>query len=211
MTVLRDIRDHAVLPVVVIEDADRALDLGDALAAGGLPLAEITFRTPAAASAIRALTEHRPDLLVGAGTITTVREAESAVAAGSRFLVSPGLSSDVVEYAGSVGVPIMPGVQTATEIMAATAMGVEVLKFFPAAVSGGTAALSSLAGPFPGTWFVPTGGIGPADLRTYLELPNVWACGGTWLTPPDEVADGRFDLISELAAEAVGLVRLAGR
>ncbi len=211
MTVLRDIRDHAVLPVVVIEDAARALDIVDALAGGGLPLAEITFRTPAAASAIRSLTEQRPELLVGAGTITTVQEAEAAVAAGSRFLVSPGLSSDVVEYAVSVGVPIMPGVQTATEIMAASAMGVEVLKFFPAGIGGGTVALSSLAGPFPETRFVPTGGIGPADLGAYLDLPNVWACGGTWLTPPDQIAAGRFDLISDLAAEAVGLVRHARR
>jgi 2-dehydro-3-deoxyphosphogluconate aldolase/(4S)-4-hydroxy-2-oxoglutarate aldolase len=208
---LEAIGRHGVLPVVVLHDADWAVPVGEALAAGGLPLVEVTFRTPAAAEAIRRLAGFLPDLLVGAGTVTSVDQAEAATAAGARFLVSPGLSGTVVRWALAADIPIIPGIQTATEVMAAIDLGLGVLKFFPAAASGGPAAVAAMGGPFPDISLVPTGGVRPTDLATYLRLPNVLACGGTWLAPPDVVAAGDLGRVSQLAAEATRIADEARR
>jgi 2-dehydro-3-deoxyphosphogluconate aldolase/(4S)-4-hydroxy-2-oxoglutarate aldolase len=209
VTLVDEVRRCGVLPVVSLDDASAAVAVGSALAAGGLPLIEVTFRTDAAPDAIRRLSTERPDLLVGAGTILEVGQAETAVDAGARFLVTPGFSASLAAWAGGAGVPIVPGVQTATEVMAALELGLDVLKFFPAAIAGGPTGLDALSGPFPDVSFIPTGGIGPSDLGDYLVRPNVLACGGTWLTPPEAVAAGDVDSIETAAREAVRLVAAA--
>ncbi|WP_337062395.1 bifunctional 4-hydroxy-2-oxoglutarate aldolase/2-dehydro-3-deoxy-phosphogluconate aldolase [Kineococcus sp. G2] len=196
-----------LVPVVVLDDAAHAAPLADALAAGGLPVAEVTFRTPAAADAVRAMTD-RGGVLVGAGTVLSARQVDEAVAAGARFVVSPGLSRAVVERCREHGVAVLPGAVTATEVQAALELGLEVLKFFPAATSGGPAAIAALAAPFGTVRFVPTGGIGPDDLGRYLALPAVAAVGGSWMVPRERVAAGDFAGITKLTADAVAL---AGR
>ncbi|HSF27398.1 MAG TPA: bifunctional 4-hydroxy-2-oxoglutarate aldolase/2-dehydro-3-deoxy-phosphogluconate aldolase, partial [Actinomycetes bacterium] len=174
--------EHRVVPVVVIDDAARAGAVADALVAGGLPVAEVTFRTAAAAEALRTMAT-RDDLLVGAGTVITAEQIEQAVAAGARFIVSPGLSRAVVRRAAELDVPVFPGVATASEVMAALDEGVSTVKFLPAETSGGVAAVKALAGPFPQVRFVPTGGIKAANALDYLALPAVVAVGGSWMVP----------------------------
>jgi 2-dehydro-3-deoxyphosphogluconate aldolase / (4S)-4-hydroxy-2-oxoglutarate aldolase len=191
-----------VIPVVVLDDADDAPPLASALAAGGLPLAEVTLRTPAALAAISALAADAR-LVVGAGTVLTPRQVDDAVAAGAQFVVSPGFSPAVVARAAHAGVPVLPGVATATEVMAALDAGVSVVKFFPAAVCGGPAAVTALAAPFPTVHFVPTGGITAQNLPAYLVTPGVLAVGGSWMVARDLLRTGRFDDVARLAAEAV--------
>ena len=210
-TVLERLGELCLLPVVVLEDAADAVPLGRALAGGGLPVAEVTFRTAAAADAIRAVTDARlsgPDgneLLVGAGTVVTPAQVDAAVAAGARFVVSPGLSAAVVERCQEHGVVALPGAVTATEIQAALELGLTTVKFFPAGTSGGPAAIAALAAPFGGVSFVPTGGIGPKNLQDYLSIAAVAAVGGSWMVPRDRVKAGDFDGIRALTAEAVAL------
>jgi 2-dehydro-3-deoxyphosphogluconate aldolase/(4S)-4-hydroxy-2-oxoglutarate aldolase len=177
---------HVVLPVVVTDDPDCAASLGDALVAGGLPLAEVTLRTPAAPDVIRALVQ-RGDILVGAGTVLTVAQVDTAVDAGAAFIVSPGLSRAVIERCFERGVPPIPGAVTATEVQAALELGVNTVKFFPAESAGGANAISALAAPFAGMSFVPTGGINASNLDSYLALPSVVAVGGSWMVPRDLV------------------------
>jgi 2-dehydro-3-deoxyphosphogluconate aldolase/(4S)-4-hydroxy-2-oxoglutarate aldolase len=195
---------HRIVPVVVIDDARNADALGAALVGGGLPVAEVTLRTPAALDAIRALAD-RGDLLVGAGTVLTAGQVDTVVAAGARFVVSPGTSRAVVERCAEHGVPVLPGAVTATEVQAALDLGVGTVKFFPAGTSGGPAAIRALAAPFGDVRFVPTGGVGPATLADYLAVPAVAAVGGSWMVARDAVGRGDVATIQALVAEAVGL------
>jgi 2-dehydro-3-deoxyphosphogluconate aldolase/(4S)-4-hydroxy-2-oxoglutarate aldolase len=191
-----------VVPVVVIDDPALAAPLGEALLAGGLGCAEVTLRTPAALAALRELAA-QPRLLVGAGTVVTAGQAEQAVAAGARFIVSPGFSRTVVRRCRELGVPVLPGVATATELMAALDEGVELVKFFPAQALGGVPMLRALAAPFGGVRFVPTGGITAELLPQYLAVPAVAAVGGSWMVAPQLLRAKRFDEVTALTAAAV--------
>jgi len=195
-----------LVPVVVLDDAGDAGALAGALVAGGLPVAEVTFRTAAAQDSIRAMAA-RGDILVGAGTVLNPEQVDQAVAAGARFVVSPGLSRAVVERCGEHGVLALPGAVTATEVQAALQLGVSTVKFFPAGTSGGPAAIKALAAPFGDVRFVPTGGVGPANLAQYLAIPAVAAVGGSWMVPRDLVKAGDFAGIRRLSADAVALAR----
>lgn len=200
-----------VVPVVALEDAEDALPLAEALREGGLPCAEVTFRTDAAEESLRRMAEGAPELLVGAGTVLTREQADRAIDAGARFLVSPGLNPQVVRFAQDAGVPMIPGVCTPTEIETALGLGLDVVKFFPAEPSGGLPMLRALAAPYRGLRFLPTGGIGPQNLRDYLAFPPILACGGSWMVRPELIRAGRFDEVRRLAAEAAALVREARR
>lgn len=191
-----------VVPVVVLAQADRAESLADALVAGGLHVVEVTFRTAAAAEAIRRMAEHR-ELVVGAGTVVRPEQVDQAADAGARFVVSPGLSPAVVARARERGVDVLPGAVTPSEVIAAVDLGISTLKFFPAAQYGGVATLKALASPFPGVRFIPTGGVSLANLTDYLSLPTVPAVGGSWMVRPDLVDAGDFAAITELSAQAV--------
>ena len=204
MDILSTLSAARLLPVVVLDDASAADALAGALVEGGLPVAEVTFRTAAARDSIRAMAD-RGDVLVGAGTVGTVAQVDQAVAAGARFVVSPGLSRAVVERCQELGVIVVPGVVTATEIQAALELGLTTVKFFPAGTSGGAAAIAALAAPFAGVRFVPTGGVGPANLHEYLALPSVVAVGGSWMVARDRIAAGDFAGITQLTAAAVAL------
>jgi 2-dehydro-3-deoxyphosphogluconate aldolase/(4S)-4-hydroxy-2-oxoglutarate aldolase len=206
MDVLSALSAARLVPVVVLDDAADADPLADALVSGGLPIAEVTFRTAAAQDSIRAMTA-RGDILVGAGTILTPGQVDQAVAAGAQFVVSPGLSRAVVERCLEHGVLALPGAVTATEIQAALELGLSTVKFFPAGTSGGAAAIKALAAPFGDVHFVPTGGIGPANLAEYLAIPAVAAVGGSWMVPRDLVKAGDFTGIKALTADAVALTR----
>jgi 2-dehydro-3-deoxyphosphogluconate aldolase / (4S)-4-hydroxy-2-oxoglutarate aldolase len=195
---------HRVLPVVVIHELATALPLAQALAAGGLPVAEVTFRTPAAVAAIRLLSAET-DLLVGAGTVIRPEQVDAAVDAGACFVVTPGFSSAVVRRCAELGVPVIPGVATATEVIAALDHELSLLKLFPAGAVGGLAVLKALTGPFPEVRFVPTGGVTAANLAEYLAVVNVAAVGGSWMVAPELIAAGDFGAIERLTAEALAL------
>ena len=199
--ILYRIAELKLIPMVVMDKAEHAASFGDALVAGGLPIAEITFRTPAAEAAIRRLAE-RGDLLVGAGTILTTEQADRAIGAGALFLVAPGTNPKIVEHVLNRGVTMVPGVVTSSEIELCMSLGVTTLKFFPAETMGGVATLKALAGPYPDVRFVPTGGITPELLPSYLQLPSVVACGGSWLAPREMLAAGNFDAIARLVEQA---------
>lgn len=194
-----------LVPIVIIDKAEHAAMLGEVLAAGGLPLVEVTFRTPAAESAVRILAK-RGDLLVGAGTILTTEQADRAIDAGATFLVAPGTNPKVVEHVLKWGLPMVPGVATPSEIELATSLGAEILKFFPAESMGGVPALKAFAGPYPDARFIPTGGITPELLPSYLRLSSIVACGGSWVAPRDLLAAGRFDAIAALVEQAKKLL-----
>ena len=204
MDTLSALAEARLVPVVVLDDAADAPALGDALVAGGLPVAEVTFRTAAAADAIRVLTD-RGDVLVGAGTVLTVEQVDQAVAAGASYVVSPGTSRAVVERCHEHGVLALPGAVTATEIQAALELGLTTVKFFPAGTSGGAPAIAALAAPFGGVQFVPTGGVSPTNLHEYLALPSVAAVGGSWMVPRDRIRARDTAGITELTAAAVAL------
>ena len=194
-----------LVPIVVVHNEKRAIGLGKALLAGGLPIAEVTFRTPAAAASIRAMREEVPDLIVGAGTVITTDQVDDAVAAGASFIFTPGLNPRVVQYCIERSIPIVPGVNSPTTVEAAMEFGLDVLKFFPAEASGGVAFLNALAGPYLNVKFIPTGGITPSNLRAYLTLQNVCACGGSWMVHPAMIEAEDFEVISRLTREAVQL------
>lgn len=196
---------YGVVPVVVAETAEQGAGISRALADGGLPVAEITFRTPAAADAIRASVD-QGDAIVGAGTVISPAQVDAAVAAGAQFIVSPGTSRAVIERAREHGVAVLTGAVTATEIQAALELGVDLVKFFPAEASGGATALRALTAPFGQVSFLPTGGIGPANIADYLNIPAVRAVGGSWMLPADAVRAGDWAHVSRLAADAVTLV-----
>ena len=204
--ILGRIGELGVVPVVVVDDVPQAELLADALVAGGLPVAEITFRTAAGAAAIKAVAA-RGDILVGAGTVLTPEQVDAAVDAGAQFIVSPGISRAVVERAQQRGVLPLPGAVTATEIQVALEMGLTTVKFFPASTSGGPAAIKALAAPFRQVSFVPTGGVSLANLGDYLSLPSVAAVGGSWMVKADLVRTGDSAALTNLAAEAVAAAK----
>ena len=208
MTPLNDqLRGLGVVPVVVIRDPRRAVPLARALADGDLPCAEITFRTRAAAEAMRRIAAEAPDVLLGAGTVLTPGQAAAAREAGAQFVVSPGFDPRVVDYCREHGLPVYPGVCTPTDIQRALGAGLEVLKFFPAGPLGGASFLKAISAPFPGLRFIPTGGVKRENLRDYLKLDQVLACGGSWMAPAAWIDEGAFDRIRDEAARAVAVVR----
>ncbi len=202
--VLKTIGDLGIVPVVAINDAAHAVPLARALSAGGLPVAEITFRTAAAEEAIRAIANEVPEVLVGAGTVLTPEQADKAVAAGARYIVSPGTNPAVVKRCQDHGVPITPGVATPSDIEVALGLGLSVVKFFPAEAVGGLKALKAMAAPYGMLRFIPTGGIDAGNINDYLAFPKVHACGGSWMVKTDMIAAGQFDRIETLVREAVG-------
>ena len=192
---------NLIIPVVVIHDAATTLAVTDGLVVGGLPVAEVTFRTDAAPAAIESMASDGR-IIVGAGTVISARQVDEAVGAGATFVVSPGLSREVVDRCRHHAIPVLPGVITPTEIMAGIDMGLDTFKFFPAGTFGGAAAIASLGGPFPHLRFVPTGGVKPRNLADFLSRPNIPAVGGTWLTPADAVAARDSHAIADLARAA---------
>jgi 2-dehydro-3-deoxyphosphogluconate aldolase / (4S)-4-hydroxy-2-oxoglutarate aldolase len=202
----QQLADHALVPVVVLDDPAAARPLGQALVDGGLPVAEVTLRTPEALKGIQELAGHG-GLLVGAGTVLTPQQVDQAVEAGARYVVSPGLSRAVVERCQALGVPVLPGAVTATEVQAAIELGLQAVKFFPAATSGGPAAVAALAAPFADMRFVPTGGIDAGNVADYLALPAVLAVGGSWMVPRAAIRAGDFARVRELTSQAVAATR----
>jgi 2-dehydro-3-deoxyphosphogluconate aldolase/(4S)-4-hydroxy-2-oxoglutarate aldolase len=200
-------RAHRVVPVIVIDDVANAVPLATALADGGLPCAEVTFRTPMAAEAIRRIAEECPGMFVGAGTVLTAAQAARARDAGARFVVAPGFNPAVVDWCLERGMPVYPGVCTPTEIEMALVKGLQVLKFFPAEAAGGLAFLRAVAAPYVGVEFIPTGGINLANLGDYLAFERVVACGGSWMAPAESIAARRFDVIRAETERAMQVVR----
>ena len=203
--VLARLGEARVLPVVELDTSEAALPLAEALMAGGLPAAEITFRSEAAADSIGILRARFPDMLVGAGTVLDIGQVALAHRAGSQFVVTPGFNPAVVEACVGTGLPVLPGINNPTGVEQAMGFGLEAVKFFPAEASGGVSFLKALSGPYPSMRFLPTGGIGPDNLGSYLALPNVLACGGSWIVSPALVRAARFDEVARLAREAVAL------
>lgn len=200
---------NRIVPVVVLDDAGAAPDLADALAGGGITCAEITLRTPAGIDAIRAVAG-RPDFVVGAGTVLTPEQVDAAVDAGAEFLVSPGLDDAVVTRAAERGIPIVPGVATATEIQRALSHGIHHLKLFPAGALGGLGAVKAFAGPFPEVRFLPSGGVNPDNARDYLAHASVFAVSGSWMVPTDAIEAGDFETVRALSeAASAGIPSLA--
>ncbi len=196
-----------VVPVIVIDNADVAVPVAEALRDGGLSVIEVTLRTAAALDAIRRIATQVPDVIIGAGTVLNAEQCRNAARAGARFIVSPGLDEAVVAESKSLALPLYPGVATATEAQAAWNMGLRTLKFFPAGPAGGVAMLKALGSVFRDVRFMPTGGISPANLCDYLQLPAVIACGGSWLTPATAIESRDFAAIRALAVEACALVK----
>ena len=205
MSVLDTLSTHGIVPVVVLDDAADAAPLAEALVAGGLPVAEITFRTAAAQESIRTMAA-RGDMIIGAGTVLTTTQVDLAAEAGATYIVSPGTSVAVVQRAQEHGLAVLPGAVTPTEIQAALELGLDTVKFFPAGTYGGPAALRALSAPFGGLKFVPTGGVSVDNLAEYLSVPAVTAVGGSWMVPPASIRAGHFAAVQQLTAEAVALV-----
>ncbi len=200
-----------IVPVITIRDATDAPSLGEALIAGGLPLAEITFRTDAAERSIEVLNARQPRLLIGAGTVLSIETVRRAVGAGAEFVVAPGFNPTVVDFCLEQGIAVVPGVSSPTDIEMGLARGLDLLKFFPAEASGGLRFLDAIAAPYGDLLFMPTGGISLQNLRTYLASPRVVACGGSWIAPAEVIAAGRFDEIADNARQAVAVVAGLGR
>ena len=194
-----------VIPVLTIDRAADAVRLVRALVAGGLPVIEVTLRTPAALDAIRAISGEVPDCIVGVGTVTRVSDIAAAIAAGAKYLVSPGTPAELAAALADASVPVLPGCATVSEAMALAGRGFKVLKFFPAEASGGVGWLKSVAAPLPDLKFCPTGGIDGKNIATYLGCPNVLAVGGSWVAPKDAMASGDFARVTQLAREASAL------
>ncbi|EFU80997.1 bifunctional 4-hydroxy-2-oxoglutarate aldolase/2-dehydro-3-deoxy-phosphogluconate aldolase [Mobiluncus curtisii] len=199
------IKRNPVIPVVVLDDAKDAGALADALLAGGITTAEVTFRTAAAASAIAQMSQHS-DILVGAGTVTNLDQARTAVDSGAKYLVMPGYDQDIVDYCQANNVPVLPGATDASWLMKALNSGLRYVKFFPAEASGGLPVISALSGPFPQMQFVPTGGISIENLAQYLAHPQVAACGGSWIATRQLIAQGDFREITARAAATLEIV-----
>ena len=196
-----------IIPVVVLEDAKDAHALGEALMKGGLPAAEVTFRTAAAEEVIRILSTDFPDMLVGAGTVLTCEQADRAMAAGAKFIVAPGFNPHVVKHCLEKGYPVTPGVQTPGEMEQAMELGLDFVKFFPAEPAGGLPMIKAVAAPYTKLKFMPTGGINKSNVKDYLEYNKILACGGTWMVKGDLIASGDFSTIEQLAEEAATIVK----
>ena len=205
--VVATLRRYRLVPVIVIDDAGKAPDLGRALAAGGLPCAEVTFRTAGAREALARLAGECPDVLAGAGTVLTPAQAKDARDAGARFIVAPGFSPAVVDYCLEHEIPVFPGIATPTDIEAALSRGLKVLKFFPAEPLGGVAYLKAISAPYASVEFMPTGGVTVQNVASYLAFPRVVACGGSWMAPSDWIAGGDFERITDEVRKAVAAVQ----
>ena len=205
-TVTEKISTLGVVPVVVLEDAKDAAPLAKALVEGGLPCAEVTFRTDAAEESIKIMTSEYPDMFVGAGTVLTIEQVDRAVAAGAKFIVSPGFDPEIVDYCLSKEIPVFPGCITPSEVAQAVKRGLKVVKFFPAEQFGGVATIKAMAAPYVGLKFMPTGGVSAKNLESYLSCDKILACGGSWMVKGDLVKAGKFDEIKAMTEEAVKLV-----
>ena len=206
MTVSETIQKMGVLPVVVLDDAKDAEPLAKALVEGGLPCAEVTFRTEAAEESIRIMTKEFPEMIVGAGTVLIIDQVDRAVTAGAKFIVSPGFDPEIVDYCLEKDIPVYPGCITPSEVAQAVKRGLKVIKFFPAEQFGGLSTIKALAAPYTGIKFMPTGGVSAKNLESYLSFDKIVACGGSWMVKGDLVKAGKFDEIKALVAEAVQLV-----
>ncbi|MGN1410667.1 MAG: bifunctional 4-hydroxy-2-oxoglutarate aldolase/2-dehydro-3-deoxy-phosphogluconate aldolase [Eubacteriales bacterium] len=198
---------YAVVPVVVLNDSKDAVPLAEALIKGGLPCAEVTFRTDAAEESIRLMCEKYPEMLVGAGTVLTIEQVDRAVAAGAKFIVSPGFDPEIVDYCLSKNIPILPGCITPSEIAQAVKRGLKIVKFFPAEQAGGVAMIKAMAAPYSMVKFMPTGGINTKNLRDYLSCDRIICCGGSWMVKGDMIKNGEYDKIAEMTKEAVELAK----
>lgn len=192
-----------IVPVIKIDDPEKAVPLAKALTEGGLPVAEVTFRTAQAAESISRISRECPDMLVGAGTVLTTEQVDAAVAAGAKFIVSPGLNPRVVKYCVDKGIPMIPGCSSPSNIETALELGLDAVKFFPAEAAGGLAMIKAMSAPYGNVKFMPTGGISPKNLNEYLSFPKIIACGGSWMVPDALLKEGRFDEITALAKQAV--------
>ena len=205
--ILKEIEKCVIVPVVVIDDAKDAIPLAEALCEGGLPCAEVTFRTGAAEESIRLMSDKFPDMCVGAGTVLTVEQVDRAVKAGAKFIVSPGFDEEIVDYCIKKGITVLPGCMTPSEVAKAVKRGLKVIKFFPAEQAGGQAMIQALAAPYTMIKFMPTGGISTANIRKYLEDEKIFACGGSWMVKKDLIAAGNFEQILSLTKEAAGMAK----
>lgn len=204
-TIEEQFYEYAVVPVVVLEDAKDALPLAEALTEGGLSCAEVTFRTEAAEESIRLMSEKYPEMLVGAGTVLTTEQIDRAMAAGAKFIVSPGFDPEIVDYCLERNIPVFPGCITPSEVAQAAKRGMKVVKFFPAEQAGGISRIKAMAAPYTMMKFMPTGGISVDNLKNYLEFDKILCCGGSWMVKGDMIKKGEFDKIRELTKEAVEL------
>jgi 2-dehydro-3-deoxyphosphogluconate aldolase/(4S)-4-hydroxy-2-oxoglutarate aldolase len=209
MNITELLSKNPVVPLVQSDDPAIAVETSRALAAGGLKVAEVVFRTDRALECLQAVADEVPDVIAGAGTVLSAEQAIAALDHGAKFIVSPGLDDGVVAVAKERGVPVYPGIMTPSEIQHAFNLGLDTVKFFPASIAGGVPALKALASVFRTMKFMPTGGISPGNLADFLAVPAVLACGGSWLTPKDAITAGDFDSITALAAEAVDIARKA--
>lgn len=205
--VLKKLGQYGIVPVVVLNDSKDAEPLADALCEGGLACAEVTFRTEAAAESIKIMSEKHPEMLVGAGTVLTIEQVDEAVAAGAKFIVSPGLNPEVVKYCLDKNIAITPGVVTPSEMEQAIELGLNIVKFFPAEPSGGLSMIKAVSAPYTMLKFMPTGGINPGNVKEYLKSDKIFACGGSWMVKGDLVDAGNFDKIKELTKEAADIVK----
>ena len=199
--------DFGVVPVVVLDDVKDALPLAKALTEGGLPCAEVTFRTEAAEESIKVMAEAYPDMVVGAGTVLTIEQVDAAVKAGAKFIVSPGFDPEIVDYCLEKEIPIFPGCVTPSEVAQAVKRGLKVVKFFPAEPAGGVAMIKAMAAPYNQLRFMPTGGIGTQNLKDYLEFNKIICCGGSWMLKADLIKNGEFEKICKLTKEAKELAK----
>ena len=205
--VLKQIEKIGIVPVVVLEDTKDAEPLGKALCEGGLPCAEVTFRTDAAEESIRIMAEKFPEMLVGAGTVLTIDQVDRAVNAGAKFIVSPGLNPKVVAYCVEKGIPVTPGTANPSNVEQALEFGLDVVKFFPAEQAGGLAYIKAIAAPYAGVKFMPTGGINANNVKEYLACNKILACGGSWMVKGNLIKAGEFDKITDLVKEAANIVK----
>lgn len=208
MNVLDEIYGLGIVPVIALDDAKDAEPLAKALCNGGLPCAEVTFRTDAAEESIRIMSQKFPEMLVGAGTVLTTEQVDRAAEAGAKFIVSPGLNPKVVKYCIDRNIPVLPGTSNPSDVEIALELGLEVVKFFPAEAAGGIEMIKAMSAPYTKVRFMPTGGVNAGNLKDYLDFPKIIACGGTWMVKKDLIAAGRFDEIESLTREAV--VRMLG-
>lgn len=195
-------QELGVVPVVVLDDAKDALPLAKALMEGGLPCAEVTFRTQAAQESIKLMAKEYPDMLVGAGTVLTTKQVDQAIKAGAKFIVSPGFDSEIVDYCQEKGIEVFPGCVSPSEVAQAVKKGLKVVKFFPAEQAGGIDMIKAMAAPYSELKFMPTGGINPKNLKDYLTFDKILCCGGSWMVKGNLVKEGAFDKIKELTKEA---------
>ncbi|MGB5512193.1 MAG: bifunctional 4-hydroxy-2-oxoglutarate aldolase/2-dehydro-3-deoxy-phosphogluconate aldolase [Woeseiaceae bacterium] len=209
MNITKLLTNYPVVPLVQTDDPEVAVKTSRALAAGGLKVAEVVFRTDRALECLQAVADNVPEMIAGAGTVLSAEQANAALAHGAKFIVSPGLDDGVVGVAREHDVPVYPGIMTPSELQHAFNLGLDTVKFFPASIAGGVPALKALASVFRTMKFMPTGGVSPGNLADFLAVPAVLACGGSWLTPADKIAAGDYDAVTRLAADAVAIARKA--